>query len=224
MKKVIALMIALMLVLSAAFPTFAAGGEVIYDGDAQKFIFEPGSEFSPTDLFPDVKGVMPGDCLTQKITVRNDASNEVKVKIYLRSLGADKDSTEFLAQLSLRVKITDENEMAYMFDAAANETAQLTDWVCLGTLYSGGEVNLDVMLEVPVELDNEYSHQIGYLDWEFMVEEFPLEEDDPQPPDTGDSTEQIRWIGMMMCSVTLILITIVWQRKGQKKERESLQR
>lgn len=200
-----------------ATPVHADNGQVIYDGLAQQFIFQPGSELSLTDLFPNFKGVMPGDSLTQQITVRNDASHDVKVKIYIRSLGAQEGSEEFLSQLKLTVTHAKENEMAYMFDAAANETAQLTDWVCLGTLYSGGIVNLDVRLDVPIEMGNEFQDQIGFLDWEFKVEEFPIEPDDPTPP-TGDNTGYI--IGFMGVAATgMILLPILMKRKREEEAR-----
>lgn len=195
MKKIITILITLAVLLSSTVTVFAADGKVTYSGNAGNFVFEPGSEHSLTDLFPNFKGVMPGDTLTQKITVKNDADNKVKVKIYIRSLGAHEDSVEFLSQLGLKVSKSEENKMAYMFDAAANETAQLTDWVCLGTLYSGGEVNLDVTLNVPTSLDNEFQNKIGYLDWEFMIEEFPIEEGDPKPPQTGDNSN----MGLLVC-------------------------
>lgn len=217
MKKIKTLLITLILVLSSVMPVFAADGKVTYDGNAQKFIFEPGSKYSPTDLFPNFKSVMPGDSITQKITVKNDASNKVKVKIYMRSLGAHAESQEFLSKLKLHVAKSEDNEMAYMFDAAASETAQLTEWVCLGTLYSGGEVNLNVVLDVPVELDNEYSQQIGYLDWEFKVEEFPIEEGDPQPPQTGDNANVTLWV-IGICVAAVILIFIFWRKKKEKNQ------
>ena len=150
MRKILCFLTVFILLFSTISNAFAADGTVTYDGSAQKFVFKPGSEQSPTDLFPNFKGVMPGDTILQKITVKNDASNGVKAKIYLRSLGAHPESEKFLQQLRLSVKPSAQNEMAYMFDAAANETAQLTDWVCLGTLYSGGIVDLDVLLTVPV--------------------------------------------------------------------------
>ena len=176
-----------------------------------------------TDLFPNFKGVMPGDTLTQKITVKNNADNKVKVKIYMRSLGAHEDSVEFLSRLGLKVDKSEENEMAYMFDAATDEKAQLTDWVCLGTLYSGGEVNLDVTLDVPVELDNKFQNKIGYLDWEFMIEEFPVEPDDPQAPQTGDNSNIGLWIAIMLCSLFMIIILLFWRKKDKENEKNAVQ-
>ncbi len=219
MKKLIVLIVSVVLLFSAVTPAFADDGMVIYDGDAKNFIFLPGSDESPTDLFPNFKGVMPGDSITQKITVKNDIHNDVKVKIYMRSLGAHEDSVDFLSQLHLTVEKSEENEMAYMFDAAANETAGLTDWVLLGTLYSGGEVNLDVVLSVPTSLDNKYSQSIGYIDWEFMIEEFPVDPDDPSPP-TGDRSYTFVYIASIACIIaiaTVIIIFIILKKDRKKK-------
>lgn len=224
MKKIIALLFTVALLLSSTVTVFAADGKVTYSGNAGNFVFEPGSEHSLTDLFPNFKGVMPGDTLTQKITVKNDADNKVKVKIYIRSLGAHEDSVEFLSQLGLKVAKSEDNEMAYMFDAAANETAQLTDWVYLGTLYSGGEVNLDVTLNVPVELPNEYQNKIGYLDWEFMIEEFPVEPDDPKPPQTGDNSNMGLWLALMLCSGAMLIILLFWRKKDKENEENAVKR
>lgn len=225
MKRLISLLLACLLVCSAALPVYAADGKVTYAGQAEQFIFEPGSEHSLTDLFPNFKGVMPGDTLTQKITVRNDASKEVKVKIYMRSLGAHEDSVEFLSRLGLKVQKSADNEMAYMFDAAAHETAQLTDWVLLGTLYSGGEVNLDVILDVPVELDNAFQDQIGYLDWEFMIEEYPVEPDDPKPPLTGDDSNYVLWVAVAAGALALLLILLfIWRKKEREDDETPVKR
>lgn len=224
MKKIIALLITFVLLLSSTVTAFAADGKVTYSGNAGKFVFEPGSDHSLTDLFPNFKGVMPGDTLTQKITVKNDADNKVKVKIYIRSLGAHEDSVEFLSQLGLKVAKSEDNKMAYMFDAAANETAQLTDWVYLGTLYSGGEVNLDVTLNVPVELPNEFQNKIGYLDWEFMIEEFPVEPDDPKPPQTGDNSHMGLWFALMLSSLAMIIILLFWRKKDKENEENAVKR
>lgn len=218
MRKSLLFLCVFMLLLSCVTPVFAAEGNVIYSGDAGEFIFGPGSEYSPTDLFPDFKDVMPGDSITQPITVRNDASNQVKVKIYMRSLGAHEDSVEFLSKLRLRVEKSDEGERAYMFDAAAHETAQMTQWVLLGTLYSGGEADLNVILDVPAELENDYQQRIGYLDWEFMVEEYEIEPGDPEPPKTGDASQLWFWAGLMLMSLCALIILILGWKWDDKEE------
>lgn len=219
MRKVFSILCACLILMACVMPASAEAGKVTYKGKAGKFVFAPGSDYSPTDLFPNFKDVMPGDSLTQPITVKNEASNRVKVKIYIRALGAHEGSEEFLSQLHLRVKKSDGNTMAYMFDAAADETAQLTDWVCLGTLYSGGKVNLDVTLDVPVTLDNQFKNLVGYLDWEFAVKEYPVEAGDPEPPKTGDQSNIYLWTGIMAGSfLLLILLFLFWKRKNKKNK------
>lgn len=215
MKKMMIFMIVCILAFSSVLPVYADNGKVTYRGNAGNFIFEPGSNYSPTDLFPNFKDVMPGDTLTQKITVKNDADN--KVKIYMRSLGAHEDSEKFLSQLGLKVRKSSDNKMAYMFDAEADETGQITDWVCLGTLYSGGEVNLEVILKVPVELDNKFQNKIGYLDWEFMIEEFPVESNDPKPPKTGDNSYMGMWSVLVIGSSAMFVSLLFWHKRNGEK-------
>ena len=190
----------------------AQDGNVTYDGNAKDFIFAPGSEYSPTDLFADFKNLMPGDTISQKITIDNDISKEVKIKIYMRSLGADQQSQEFLSQLSLTVV---QDGKTNLFDAPASETAQLTDWVYLGTLYSGGKIDLDVTVSVPITLGNDFQDAVGKLTWEFMVEEFPVETTDPRP--TGDNSNI--YVAMTVMSVSAAALSVVLALK-KKKEQE----
>ena len=216
MSKLNKLMICLsLIVMTTALTTnriSAQDGNVTYDGNAKDFIFAPGSEYSPTDLFADFKNLMPGDTISQKITIDNDISKEVKIKIYMRSLGADQQSQEFLSQLSLTVV---QDGKTNLFDAPASETAQLTDWVYLGTLYSGGKIDLDVTVSVPITLGNDFQDAVGKLTWEFMVEELPVETTDPRP--TGDNSNI--YLAMTVMSVSAAALTVVLALK-KKKEQE----
>lgn len=209
----------------------AAGGNVSYNGDAGQFVFEPGSDHSVTDLFPNFKDVMPGDVLEQAITVRNQTSDKVSVKIYLRALGAHEESQEFLSQLTLVVKGAEDE----LFRAPADQTAQLGDWVLLGELKTGGETELTVTLQVPVTLDNRFMDAVGYLDWQFMVEEFvtlPDQPDDPDKPDgpgkpdepekpdvpkTGDNVNVGLMAGLFVGSGVLLAALLWLLLKKEKK-------
>ena len=204
--KFFAMLIAAVMLLAGAVPAFAYNGEVVYDGNARDFVFAPGSEYSPTDLFPDLKGVMPGDSITQKVTIRNTADKKVDVKIYLRSLGAQEGTEDFLSQLSLKVVDSSNKEL---FDAPADQTDGLTEWVLLGTLHSGGQTDLTVQLDVPVTIGNEFSGAVGYIDWEFKVEEIPVEE-----PHTGDEGMPVWPFIAAGCAVAVVLVLlVVFKRK-----------
>lgn len=204
MKKMTRLAIAMIMMFAVTIPVLAKDGNVIYSGDSGKFIFEPGSEYSPTDLFPEFKDVMPGDTLTQKIVVKNNAKKSVKISI--RALGAYEDSKDFLSKLNLYVeKVTD----TPLFEALADQTAQLTEWRPIGVLAAGGEAELMVGLQVPTSLDNHYKKLVGYLDWEFMVEEI-----DDGSIQTGDAAKSWLWVAGVGTSATLIVIILIVRKRS----------
>ena len=188
-KLITSLTFALILVCSMSAGAFAAESSVEYEGKAQEFIFEPGSEHSPTDLFTDFKGVMPGDELNQTIRVKNDGAADVNVEIFIKAEGAVEDE-EFLSQMNLIVTAPEEKEL---FNAPADETGGLTDWVSLGTFKKGADTEIEAALSVPVTMGNDFQDRIGKLNWKFKVNEYPVpEKAEPAEPDksgnpsTGD--------------------------------------
>lgn len=230
MRKLGVLLLAMIMMISSALSIHAEDGTVTYKGSTKQFIFEPGSDYSVTDLFPNFKDVMPGDTLTQKITVRNDMAHYFIIKVSLRALGAHEGSEEFLSQLKLTVKRSDEKGATDIFDASADQTAQLTDWVTLGEFYAGQTVDLDLTLEVPIELGNDFQDKIGYLDWEFWVEEFPTGNGwTPPPPSatpsaeegaakTGDDANLALWYSLLGVSAVGLIILFFWRKKDDKED------
>ena len=166
MRRLCVCILCCVLMLSMALTAYAAGN-VTYYAEADEFVFAPGSNHSPTDLFSNLKGVMPGDTITDQIEIKNHSTKGAQIRLYLRSLGAQENTDAFLSQLTLTVK---ERDGSLLFDAPADQTAQLTDWVYLGTIKPLGKTKLDLELQVPHTLGNEFQNEIAYIDWEFKIE------------------------------------------------------
>jgi len=204
-KKLLSLMLTLLLVFSLSTTVFAAGS-VTYDGNANKFVV------APENLFSAFQDVMPGDTLTEQIEIKNTTSKDYKIKAYMRSLGAQEGTDDFLAQMKLTVKPSTKSSL---FEAPADETAQLTDWVYLGTIRYGGKITLDVKLEVPITMGDDYQNETGYIDWQFKVEEIPL---DPDQPATGDGANIALYGGLLALSL-LALAVLMFARKRRSAEK-----
>jgi len=199
MKKLIAILMLLFLLSGSAL----AAASVTYEGGAEKFVFLPGSSYSDTDMFENFKGVLPGDVLTQKITVKNDT--DAQVRIYMRAESEGMEDRDFLSQLSMTVDCRDK----VIFDAAPSETAQLTNNTLLGTFKSKGSTELTVTLTVPADMGNEYMGRVGVVPWTFLVEEVPVDD----TPDTGDWFQTTLWISVAAALAAAILMLLIVQRK-----------
>ncbi len=203
MKKMLSILLALLLL--AASGTALAASTVTFRGGAEKFVFVPGSAFSRTDLFENFKAVMPGDVVTQRIVLRNNAN--MQVRIYLRAEPVDEKYADFLSRMNLQITCRDDE----IFDAAVSETGQLTENVLLGTLQRQGRTELILTLTVPYDLDNTYMLSRGVIPWTFTAEE--VVEDDT--PHTGDSFDPKVWsaaAGMILAAIAWVL----WQMKRER--------
>ena len=199
MKKA-TICLALLLVACLLGGSALAAASVSYEGGAEKFVFLPGS-----DLFESFKNVLPGDELTQTITVRND--KDMQVRIYLRAEPVNQASEEFLSQLTLTVTCKDKE----IFDAAASETAQLTKATLLGTFRKNGSTDLTVTLSVRADMGNEYMSAIGFVPWTFIAEEIP----DDETPHTGDWF-QLGWWLLAAAIIVVAIAVVLWAQKRRK--------
>jgi len=204
MKKLIAIFMLLFLLTGSAL----AASSVTYEGGAEKFVFLPGSSYSESDLFENFKGVLPGDVLEQKITVKNDTDGIVR--IYMRAEPVSEADRDFLSQMTMTV----ESANRELFDASTSETAQLTNNTLIGAFKSKGSTELTVKLYVPASMGSEYMGRQGTIPWTFLVEEIVEDE----TPDTGDWFELGAWLGAGVLLAAAAIVLIVVQKKRGAQE------
>ena len=182
-KTIFSLVLTLLLTVSLATSAFAASS-ITFKGFSDGFDFQPGSEYTETDLFDGFKNVMPGDTVTDTITFTNEATDCDYVNLYMRAeahdeagnplseKAAEKESvatmTEFLSQLSMKVW----NGTELIYDASPDQLDGLQDNTLLGTFRTGDTTTLKVELTVPIELDNRFANRVGEVDWIFHVEAY----------------------------------------------------
>ena len=222
LKTISALALTLLLLLGMGATAFAES-KVSYEGGAEKFVFLPGSEYTETDLFENFKGVMPGDVITQEITVQNNYTKAEKVNIYLRAVVHDEQGNplseevartedlvsmqDFLSQLTMTVKQGDK----VLFSASPDELDGLKENVLLGAFPGKSYTKLVVELSVPIELGNEYANRVGEVDWVFTAEEVT------KTVQTGDDSDLILWAALMTLSlVTAAGVILTLNRKNKE--------
>lgn len=182
-KTIFSLVLTLLLTVSLATSAFATSS-ITFKGFSDGFDFQPGSEYTETDLFDGFKNVMPGDTVTDTITFTNEATDCDYVNLYMRAEAHDKENnplsekvaekesvatmTEFLSKLSMKVW----NGSELIYDASPDQLDGLKDNTLLGTFHTGDTTTLKVELTVPIELDNRFANRVGEVDWIFHVEAY----------------------------------------------------
>lgn len=183
-KQGFSLLLTLMMLMSMSVTAFAASPSITFEGFSKGFDFQPGSEYTETDLFDSFKNVMPGDTVTETITFTNSATDCDFVNLYMRAEAHDETDnplspkvaetetvatmTEFLSKLSMKVW----NGTELIYDASPDQLDGLKSDKFLGTFRTGETVTLKVELSVPSELGNEYANRVGEVDWIFHVEAY----------------------------------------------------
>ena len=155
-KAITSLVLMLLVVMSMSVTAFAASPSITFEGFSKGFDFQPGSEYTQTDLFGGFKNVMPGDTVTETITFVNSAADCDFVNLYMRAEAHDETAnplnpkvaenetvatmTEFLSKLSMKVW----NGTELIYDASPDQLDGLKSDKFLGTFRTGETVTLSL--------------------------------------------------------------------------------
>lgn len=93
MKKLLSLVMVIAALAALTVPALAADAVVSRQGTNGLVIETTGSGYTDTDLFGNFKNVMPGDELTENITIKNNVSGFDYVKLYIRAEAHDEEGT-----------------------------------------------------------------------------------------------------------------------------------
>ena len=221
-----------MLLLLCLAPAVSAADHATIDitDKGSHFVFQPGSEYSDSDLFYGFKNVFPGDTITQEVHITQKHFGFNKLKLYMRAVPHNSSNqpqpavleneqtveqmNDFLSQLHMKVWKGRNLSKTPIYNSSPDDPDGLSKFILLGEFKKGLTGVITVQLEVPIEMGNEFADRMGEVDWEFMIEEVP----NPIIPQTGDQTNIGLLIGVSLVSLAaLVVVVILILRKKKNK-------
>lgn len=192
-KLIISLMVACTILFAFSISGFALSAVKSSNSEPTVTLNKTGNEkvgFSfnrdNADLFDNFKGVMPGDKLTQDIYVENKAdgiSGSTSFEIYLYAENGEisnlvngKTPDDLFSKIKFKVNM-DGKELEL------KKTDDNVNGVNLGNFDLNESKKLQVTMEVPIELGNEYQNAEGKINWYFYAQQGESEDIvDPDVP------------------------------------------
>lgn len=197
----IAALIALAIGSAYAAGTSSSNPTVVFDAEQKSFQFEncasydyetDGETKTYFDLFPNMKGMMPGDVVSQEITVRVDNIGTNRVKMYLKAENPNEDYAVLLTDgtateypVTLQAAFTNSSLspqlLRRLLNFSANSGRELTytepigEQIYLGAYSSAAaEHEITMTLNMPKEAGNELQGLTATVDWVFVAEVYPM--------------------------------------------------
>ena len=200
----VALSAALLATVLLAAPARAAEGDPSITYDAAENVLTVGGGSGSTDLFAAFKGVVPGDTLTQDVTV--DLRNvSAPTRLYVRAdtSRVDQATIDALAQgvtLSVAVDaaegVTAPTDSGTPFDVLASE-----DGVLVAEVTASVATTMHLTLEVDTSVGNEVADLSAHVPWVITVEEEDTGEGDSTAL-TPHATDLVAYEGGVGSSAT----------------------
>lgn len=183
------------------------------------------------DLFADFKNLVPGESVSQTITVRNEYAQNAE--IYLRADITDQpqatDETRELIEKLLKeyavISIRDEQgTVLYQGPVGGNldcDGAGITMKapIKLADFAPGQSKKYTVSLSLDPGTDNQYRELLGLVKWVFSANGA---ESTVAPPKTGDNIRMELYLNLMLVSGGLILLSVLKRSITRRREGNSI--
>ena len=161
--------------------------QVEYQGDAEALTADPDN------FFKNLPYLMPGDSYSDNAALINSSGKEIR--IYFRNVIVEED--DILEKILLTIAAETGGEELMIYSGPLKGEA-ITDNICLGTIPAGENGNFRFTLDVPAELDNDYSLLSSCVRWIFSTEEIPEPMQTVKTGDDGLSGAALAGLVMML--------------------------
>lgn len=163
------------------------------------------------DFFSNLGQLMPGDILSDKLTLKNTTSSNAE--FFFRTALPDalpEKALDLLEQISL--EITLDEELLYRGNL---KSTSLEEAVSLGIYESGETGCFQFTLSIPKSLNNAYALRETSVKWIFSVENEELEITTPPPVKTGDSQDISQYLILLLLSAFLFGSFTLYRRRKE---------
>lgn len=175
--------------------------EIQYDKESKKLIK------NEDDFFINIPVLFPGDKYTDELKLVNESGNDIKLYFHTYS-----ESSDLLDNVNLTIILKDGSEEKEIYNGKLN-SKKISEKFLLTKISGGKEQELIYKIEVPAELDNEYTLLEDEVRWMFSVEEI---EEGFREVGSGDSMKAEVALSVMIISGISLIIAIKKIKEEEK--------
>ena len=181
-----------------------------FKGSTEGFVFDVNGG----DLFHNFKNMVPGESVSQLISVTNNSKEDVELFLWAEpdDVNLDSRQKELLEKYSVLTIADDKGEILYE-GALLPEDIESRLHTSLGLFSSRETKNLYLSLKIAPEIGNDFQNLNTSLDWglKAMGQEFEV-------PETGDNSNIGVWIGLAGVGAGGFIAACVLAIKQKKEE------
>lgn len=168
----------------------------------------------PEDFFAKLGHILPGDSITQQVKIKNISKEELEYQIFTNTTN---DISGKALELLKKINLTINSEDKKIYDGSLYKI----DNFSLGKYKPNEESIITFTINIPKELENEYSELNTLINWKFSVigaEKVTPPEKEKTSPQTGD-TKFIVSITMFFTATIVFIFTLFAEKRTKNRKK-----